>query len=268
MYIDELFKLSFLANMNIYAQKGIRFFLYIIIAILSYKVIKFFFYKIFYNKLSRRYFKENKIRVILSIGVNVFKYTIYFITILVILRDVFNVNTAVIITATGVLGLAFGFGIQGLLRDFISGISILFENQFDVGDYVEILNIKGKVIDINIKNTKIKESNGSISIISNGIINRVIRHKGNFDTFKFYLFVPKANKMVIKVYNSIVASFRKNYETKIKSFNELHKNFSIGKLNYYDFILKIEPFNEHILDAIENIFKKNISDIYIYRERV
>jgi len=162
------FKLNLPHTMNIWMIRGIKFCVYIILAILLYKIIKFIIHKTIYNKLSRKYFKGKKIDVIFSIIQNILKYLIAFIAVLLILKDVFSINPALIITATGVIGLAVGFGIQGLLRDLVSGLTILLENQFNIGDYIEFLNLKGKVIDMNIKNVTIKDNTGKIHIISNG----------------------------------------------------------------------------------------------------
>ncbi len=265
--MNSLFKLKIFDNLNIYAVKGIKFVLYIFAAIILYKILKFILQKIIQNKLSRRYLQNKKFKILFSLGLNIIKYLIYFITILLILKDVFNINPALIITATGVLGLAFGLGIQGVLKDFISGVFILFENQFNVGDYIEFLNIKGRVTDISIKNVIIEDNNGNISIISNGIINRITKYPGKYKKVRFHIFYPKEVKKIDKIYSQIKKSFLKKHSEKIKSFDKIINNDKIGALRYLDFTIEIKPFNDTLIESIKQLLQKNITDSYIYIDR-
>ncbi len=271
--MDKIFNFKIInpfwsSKVNLLCVKGTKFILYIAAAIIIYKIIKFIIQKIIRNKLSSKYFKNKKIKVIFNIVINIIKYIIYFLTIILILRDVFNINPTLIITATGVLGLAVGFGIQGLLRDFISGIAILFENQFNIGDYVNFLNLKGKVIDMNIKNVTVKDNNGNIHIISNGIINRITKYAKKYEMIHFHIFCPKAMKNIKNIFSQIKNNYTKQYKEKINSFGLLKKNDKIGNLNYLDFTVEIQPFNDVIIDSIKELLQRNISDAYIYVDRI
>jgi len=101
------------------------------------------------------------------------KFTIFFIAILVILQNI-GVQVAALIAGAGVLGVAVGFGAQSLVRDFISGFFILFENQFAVGDIVQIGSSKGAVEDLNLRTTLIRDFEGKLHTIPNGDIRLVI----------------------------------------------------------------------------------------------
>jgi small conductance mechanosensitive channel len=78
--------------------------------------------------------------------------------------------------AAGGISLAVGFGAQSLIKDFLSGFFILLENQYVIGDRVEINGREGTVEDINLRTTIVREFNGDLFIIPNGEI-RVVRNQ-------------------------------------------------------------------------------------------
>ncbi|MCK8826852.1 mechanosensitive ion channel family protein [Natroniella acetigena] len=105
------------------------------------------------------------------------RYSIYFIGGTMAL-DVVGVPTTSILAGAGVVGLALGFGAQNLVKDIITGFFILFEKQFVVGDYVQIVEVEGIVREIGLRVTKIKNFDGDLHIIPNGSIEQVT----NFST--------------------------------------------------------------------------------------
>lgn len=100
------------------------------------------------------------------------RYTIDFIAVVAIL-DVFNFPVQQFIAGAGILGLAIGFGAQNLVRDFISGFFILFEDQYAVGDYIETAGVSGTVEEMGLRITKIRDFGGQVHTIPNGSIDKV-----------------------------------------------------------------------------------------------
>ena len=108
-------------------------------------------------------------RIIVSIG-NIIIYAI----ILFMILNLFGVDIRPILAGAGVIGLAVGFGAQSLVKDFVSGLFILVENQYGIGDKVKIGSSEGKVIKITMRSTVLKDEEGKIYYISNGSIKDVI----------------------------------------------------------------------------------------------
>ncbi|MCK5211313.1 mechanosensitive ion channel [Candidatus Parcubacteria bacterium] len=108
-------------------------------------------------------------RVIISIG-NIVIYAI----ILFMVLNLFGIDIRPILAAAGIIGLAVGFGAQSLVKDFVSGLFILVENQYGIGDKVKIGSAEGKVIRISMRSTVLKDEEGKIYYISNGLIKDVI----------------------------------------------------------------------------------------------
>ena len=103
---------------------------------------------------------------------NTIKYLIYFFCVVHVL-DLFGVKTDKILATAGIGGVAIGFGAQFIIRDVISGLAIILENQFKVTDHVIINGIEGNVQELGLRVTKIRGFDGAIHLISNGQINTV-----------------------------------------------------------------------------------------------
>jgi moderate conductance mechanosensitive channel len=97
-------------------------------------------------------------------------FLIVFFAGMSVLKDAFNINIEPLLASAGIAGLAIGFGAQTLVRDVINGFFILVENQFQVGDTVKIGAVSGTVEDITIRRTSLRDGDGTLHIIPNGII--------------------------------------------------------------------------------------------------
>ena len=107
-------------------------------------------------------------QIVKSIG-NVFIYSILLFMIL----NLSGIDIRPILASAGIIGLAVGFGAQSLVKDFVSGLFILIENQYGIGDRVKIGSFEGEVIKITMRSTVLKDDNKNIFYISNGLIKDV-----------------------------------------------------------------------------------------------
>ena len=87
-----------------------------------------------------------------------------------------GINIAPILAGAGVVGIAIGFGAQGLVKDIIAGIFVVMENQYRVGDVVKVADISGLVEEINLRRTVLRDLDGVAWVVPNG----EIRVAGNF----------------------------------------------------------------------------------------
>ncbi len=97
---------------------------------------------------------------------------IYSIAAMMALSE-FGVDLGPLIASAGIVGVAIGFGAQSLVRDFLSGIFMLVEDQFGVGDIVDVGEAAGVVEEVKLRTTKIRDVNGTLWHIPNGEIRRV-----------------------------------------------------------------------------------------------
>ncbi|MDO8213350.1 mechanosensitive ion channel family protein [Conexibacter sp. CPCC 206217] len=87
--------------------------------------------------------------------------------------DELGVNLAPLLAGAGVVGLAIGFGSQALVKDFLSGMFILIEDQFGVGDIVDLDGTSGTVEAISLRTTQLRSVDGTVWHVPNGEIRRV-----------------------------------------------------------------------------------------------
>ncbi len=118
-------------------------------------------------------YEKKKRRTIVNLVSNVFKYAIFILAILFIL-DLYGVNTKAFITSLGVVSAVLGLALQDTIKDFISGITIIMDNYFAVGDIVTYNDFTGEVIDMGLKTTKVKKNSGEVLILANRNIDQII----------------------------------------------------------------------------------------------
>ncbi|WP_199041251.1 mechanosensitive ion channel family protein [Glycomyces salinus] len=87
--------------------------------------------------------------------------------------SVFEVNLAPILASAGIAGVAIGFGAQNLVQDYLAGIFILVEDQYGVGDWVDVGDAAGEVVDMGLRVTTLRALDGTLWYVRNGQILRV-----------------------------------------------------------------------------------------------
>lgn len=94
--------------------------------------------------------------------------------------ETMGVNVAPLLAGAGIVGLAFGFGGQYLIRDLINGIFILIEGQYRINDVVQIGDNSGLVEDVNLRLTTLRDFEGRVLLIPNGEVKTVINFTKDF----------------------------------------------------------------------------------------
>lgn len=116
-----------------------------------------------------------KAKTLSSLINSIVKYFVAIVALLMIL-EVYGIDTKSLIASLGVFTLVIGLALQDILKDFIAGIFIIFENQYGIGDTITVDQFKGEVIALGLKTTKLKAYTGEIKIISNRMITEVVNH--------------------------------------------------------------------------------------------
>lgn len=150
-------------------SKLITVLIYVLIALIVFNSIKFLLNKIAERKSSKQH------QTVLKIMRDGSKIIIIFFLIVASLT-VYGIDVTKILAGLGVVSLVAGLALQDLLKDLIAGFSIILEDYFSIGDVITLNDFKGEVISLGIKSTKVKSFNGSILMINNREINKVINH--------------------------------------------------------------------------------------------
>ncbi|PVG81324.1 mechanosensitive ion channel protein MscS [Nocardioides gansuensis] len=96
-----------------------------------------------------------------------------FAVVLTMMLSELGANIGPIIASAGILGVALGFGAQSLVKDFLSGIFMIFEDQYGVGDVVDVGEASGTVEAVSLRVTRLRDVNGTVWYVRNGEILRV-----------------------------------------------------------------------------------------------
>jgi len=116
--------------------------------------------------------RRQRAETIGSVLRSVASLTIYGIAFTMILGEA-GLNLAPILASAGVVGVALGFGAQNLVKDFLSGMFMIMEDQYGVGDTIDVGEASGTVEEVGIRITRIRDVNGVVWYVRNGEILRV-----------------------------------------------------------------------------------------------
>ena len=93
--------------------------------------------------------------------------------------SIFGADVNTIVTGVGVLALVVGFGAESLIADVVTGFFMLFENQYNVGDIVEVNGFRGTVKEIGIRTTAIEDVGKNIKIVNNSDMKNILNRSDN-----------------------------------------------------------------------------------------
>jgi small conductance mechanosensitive channel len=159
---------------------------------------------------------------------SIIKYAVYFLAFMAIL-GILGLDSAVtsLLAAAGVGGIVIAFGAQSLVKDVFSGLFMLLENQYAVGDYIEADGEKGTVETIALRTTSIKKFTGETATIPNGSIGKVINYsRGD---------------------HLAVIDVSVSYDTDIEKASQIMQTLGLDYMSTHDNILE-EP---HVLGIME-----------------
>jgi small-conductance mechanosensitive channel len=97
---------------------------------------------------------------------------VWLIVVFMLLGE-FGLNLGPLIASAGVVGVALGLGAQTIVRDMLSGILMLIEDQYGVGDEIDVLDVNGKVERVGLRITSVRTSDGTLWYLRNGEILKV-----------------------------------------------------------------------------------------------
>lgn len=164
--------------MDVISAHVLRIIIIILIAILVWVVTQLLT-RSFIVYISVGTAKGQRLRTLTSLVRSTISVVIASFALVMILWEL-GVTIAPVLASAGIVGLAIGFGAQTLVKDVISGLFILIENQFGEGDEVEIADKKGVVEKITLRTVWLKDEAGAVHIIPNGsivVVSNFSKHK-------------------------------------------------------------------------------------------
>jgi small conductance mechanosensitive channel len=174
---------------------------------------------------------------------SVVKYLAGIVALFLIL-SAWGVQTPTLLAGAGIVGLAVSFGAQSLIEDIFSGLFIIFEKQFSVGDVIQVGDFRGVVREIGIRITKFEDLNGDIKIINNSDIRGAINTSASLSpaicdiSISYEEDIEKVERLIHENLNEI--------KTKIPEIVEGPFYFGIEKLADSSVVLRVVAKTEEI----------------------
>jgi moderate conductance mechanosensitive channel len=114
--------------------------------------------------------RQKRIKTLDTLVGAIVRVGVYIIATILIIGEINPQYTTALFASAGLIGVALGFGAKDLINDFMSGIFIITENQYRVGDVIEIVGVSGTVEDITIRTTVLRDLDGNLHHVPNGSI--------------------------------------------------------------------------------------------------
>ena len=122
-------------------------------------------------RLGGSHFDESRGRTLASLLKSALRYVTGTVAILTVLQ-LLGIDIKALLGGVAIVGLAVGFGAQSLVKDVITGFFIIYERQYDVGDYITVAGLSGVVQEVGLRTTKLRDWSGVVHIIPNGMIDK------------------------------------------------------------------------------------------------
>ena len=161
--------------LNWLAGHGVRILLIIAISVALYYLMRHFVPIMLARTISStmkgrpKAAKEKRTSTLSAVFIDTGVVVIAIVAAFTILAEI-GVNVTAALAALGVAGIAIGFGAQSMVKDIFSGLFILLENQYGVGDWIHIAGINGLVEEVSLRRTVIRDFDGTVHNIPNGQI--------------------------------------------------------------------------------------------------
>lgn len=114
--------------------------------------------------------RERRIKTLSTLINALVRTGVYIVAGILVVGEIAPGSTTALFTSAGLIGVALGFGAQSLVKDLVSGIFIIIENQYRIGDVVEIGGVSGVVEDITVRTTILRDLDGNVHHVPNGVI--------------------------------------------------------------------------------------------------
>jgi small-conductance mechanosensitive channel len=138
---------------------------------------------------------EKRQNTLSALFTSIWRLMVGMVAIIMIFRELFPmIDLTPIFASAGIIGIALGFGAQSLIKDFLSGIFIISENQYRVGDVIDLDGYAGTVERIGTRSTVMRDNDGNVHYFPNGMVQHVINKTMGYSISRFTIDVyPSAD---------------------------------------------------------------------------
>lgn len=139
------------------------------------------------------------------------------------IASIIGVDISTIFASIGIIALILGFGAESLVADLVTGVFILFENEYNIGDIIEVDGFRGTVKSISIRTLSLEDSGGNIKIINNSDLKNIINRSNQGS---------RAVSDIDVSYDTDLEQLEETLTTILTEIKEKHPEVFIGKITY------------------------------------
>ncbi|HNT29584.1 MAG TPA: mechanosensitive ion channel [bacterium] len=207
----------------------------------------------------QRHEQEKRAQTITAVFRGTGSFFIWLIIILFMFKQV-GIGVGNLVAGIGIAGIAIGLGAQSLVKDMIAGFFVIFENHYNIGDVISVAGVSGRVEEINLRTTILRDLEGAVHIVPNGQISIVTNKTKQWAQVVLDMpiapdeDIDRAMRVIQRVGRELVAN--KRYKSallsapKVLGVNEVSKNQIVIRS-----LVKTHPDQRW---AIERIMRKKI----------
>lgn len=133
--------------------------------------------------------EERREHTLIPFFTRIFRTLVVVLTIFQILLQL-SIDPTPVLAAAGIIGVALGLGAQSIVRDFFTGMILIFENQYRVGDSICLGDICGDVEEVTLRVTRLRDADGTVHYIPHGEIKKVSNRSRGFSRINLAITVP------------------------------------------------------------------------------
>ena len=165
--------------------------------------------------------KSGRVGTMSTVLISIIKYSMRIIGFCWVLT-IIGVNVSTIFASIGILALIIGFGAESLVADIVTGVFVLFENEYNIGDIIEVDGFRGTVTEIGIRTVSVQDSGGNIKIINNSDLKNIINRSNQKSTavcdigVAYETDLEEFDKLVIKIIDEITERNPEAFKSGIK----------------------------------------------------
>jgi small conductance mechanosensitive channel len=172
---------------------------YVVLGFVLRRLLKHVVYGTKQQGMNKNDIKKRQ-QTVVALFNGVWRAVVLIVVALTLLRKFFpEFDLSPLFASAGLFGIALGFGAQSLMKDFLSGIFIISDNQYRVGDVVQIDDAKGTVERIGTRSTVLRDVEGNVHYIPNGLVQHVINKTMGYSMSRFRLAIDPATNIDIAI---------------------------------------------------------------------
>ena len=122
--------------------------------------------------------KNHRARTGITVTSSILKYVIGIVAVCAVLTA-FGADVRTVVASIGILALIVGFGAESLIADMITGLFAIMDNQYNVGDIIEVNGFRGTVSNISVRTTSLTDAGGNVLIINNSDMKNILNRSDN-----------------------------------------------------------------------------------------